>query len=112
MAETADIVERAYRARTSRSAESFLQSACLLPEDVIHPNHYWPPYPPYVDHASGSLMFDVDGDEYIDYCVANGTMFMSYANPMVIAAVRDCLRRFTPLCRRGRERRTGKESEL
>ncbi|HVL36846.1 MAG TPA: aminotransferase class III-fold pyridoxal phosphate-dependent enzyme [Burkholderiales bacterium] len=82
-----------YRARTPTSARLFADAERVLPGGVTHSNRYWAPYPLYVDRVSGSRLFDVDGNEYIDYWVANGTMFMGHAHPAVAAAVRGALER-------------------
>ena len=95
MAEPTTTVEQLYRARTPRSAQFFAEASLALPGGVTHSNRYWPPYPLYIDRVSGSRMYDVDGNEYIDYWVANGTMFVGHANPRVKAAIAGVLDRGT-----------------
>ena len=85
-------VEELYRARTPGSARLYAEALKVLPGGVTHSNRYWAPYPLHIDHASGCRITDVDGNEYIDYWVANGTMFMGHANPKVAAAVEAVLR--------------------
>lgn len=88
-------VERLYRVRTPQSARLYAKAAEVLPGGVTHSNRYWAPYPLHIDHASGSRLYDVDGNEYIDYWVANGTMFMGHANKAVADAVSAVLLRGT-----------------
>ncbi|MGZ5141779.1 MAG: aspartate aminotransferase family protein, partial [Burkholderiales bacterium] len=88
-------VEQLYRARTPNSAQHFEEALKVLPGGVTHSSRYWPPYPLYIDRMSGSRMHDVDGNEYIDYWLANGTMFMGHANPKVKAAIAAVLDRGT-----------------
>lgn len=88
-------MEQLYRRRTPKSAALFAEAERVLPGGVTHSNRYWPPYPLYIDRAQGSALRDVDGNEYIDYWVANGTMFMGHANPRVAAAVAEVLKRGT-----------------
>lgn len=88
-------VEQLYRARTPGSARQYAEALNVLPGGVTHSNRYWAPYPLHVERASGCRLIDVDGNEYIDYWVANGTMFMGHANPRVAAAVEAVLRRGT-----------------
>ena len=63
--------------------------------------------PLFIDHAAGSHIFDVDGNEYIDYVCSWGPGILGHAHPEVIEAVQKaCLDGLTfgaP---------TGKESEL
>ena len=35
-------------------------------------------FPEYIDHASGSHIWDVDGNEYIDYVMACGPVTLGY----------------------------------
>ncbi|MFX0200533.1 MAG: aspartate aminotransferase family protein [Candidatus Hodarchaeota archaeon] len=93
MVKTDDIIEKSYRDRTSESARLFMEAVKLLAGGVTHSSRYWPPYPIYIQRVSSSRIFDVDGNEYIDYWVGNGTMFLGHANPNIIAAVVDQLSR-------------------
>jgi glutamate-1-semialdehyde 2,1-aminomutase len=88
-------MEQLYRSRTARSAALFAQAERVLPGGVTHSNRFWPPYPLFIERAHGSRLHDVDGNEYIDYWVANGTMFMGHANSGVAAAVAEVLKRGT-----------------
>jgi glutamate-1-semialdehyde 2,1-aminomutase len=88
-------VDELYRARTPGSARLYAEALKVLPGGVTHSNRYWAPYPIHVDHAKASRMVDVDGNEYIDYWVANGTMFMGHANARIAAAVAAVLERGT-----------------
>ena len=40
-----------------------------------------------VDHGAGSRIYDVDGNEYIDYLLGSGPMLIGHAHPRVVAAV-------------------------
>jgi glutamate-1-semialdehyde 2,1-aminomutase len=42
------------------------------------------PYPVFVDRAEGSKLYDVDGNEYIDYLLALGPTLVGNANPRVL----------------------------
>ena len=88
-------VEELYRERTPGSARLHAEALKVLPGGVTHSNRYWAPYPLHVQRASGSHITDVDGNEYIDYWVANGTLFMGHANARVADAVSAVLERGT-----------------
>jgi glutamate-1-semialdehyde 2,1-aminomutase len=45
------------------------------------------PYPLFIDHAEGSRVYDVDGNEYIDYLVALGATILGNANPAILEFV-------------------------
>jgi glutamate-1-semialdehyde 2,1-aminomutase len=40
-----------------------------------------------VDHGVGSKIYDVDGNEYIDYLMGSGPMLVGHAHPKVVEAV-------------------------
>lgn len=42
----------------------------------------------YVDHARGSHLWDIDGNEYVDYRMGYGPGILGYADPRVDAAAR------------------------
>jgi glutamate-1-semialdehyde 2,1-aminomutase len=42
------------------------------------------PYPPYIEKALGSKLYDVDGNEYIDYFQALGPTLVGNANPQIV----------------------------
>ena len=51
--------------------------------------------PVFVDRASGSRVFDIDGNAYIDYVLSWGPMILGHADPDVIEAVERAVRRGT-----------------
>jgi len=53
------------------------------------------PYPFFTKYAKGSCIVDVDGKEYIDYCMAYGPLIFGHAYSYVIEAVREQLEKGT-----------------
>ncbi|WP_331072597.1 glutamate-1-semialdehyde 2,1-aminomutase [Longimicrobium sp.] len=51
--------------------------------------------PFFVDRAAGSRIWDVDGNEYIDYVLSWGPMILGHAHPAVIQAVTEAAQRGT-----------------
>jgi glutamate-1-semialdehyde 2,1-aminomutase len=51
--------------------------------------------PFFVDRAAGSRLWDVDGNEYIDYVLSWGPMILGHAHPAVIQAVTEAAQRGT-----------------
>ena len=48
----------------------------------------WPgPYPVYVDHAKGSRFTDVDGIEYVDFCLGDTGAMVGHAPDASVAAI-------------------------
>ena len=78
-------------ARSARSAALY-QAACeLIPAGVNStaraPWSGWDPYPLFVERGEGAHLFDVDGNEYIDYLLGLGPMILGHRPPKVTAAV-------------------------
>ena len=46
------------------------------------------PHPIYVDRGEGSKVWDIDGNEYVDYHNGYGVMVMGHAHPKIVEAVR------------------------
>jgi glutamate-1-semialdehyde 2,1-aminomutase len=45
------------------------------------------PHPIYVSHGSGSRVWDIDGNEYVDYLLGYGPLVLGHANPLLIEAI-------------------------
>src|SRR5690349_25079426 len=45
------------------------------------------PYPLYFDHGKGSRVWDVDGNEYIDYGLAWGPLILGHAPDCLVDAI-------------------------
>nr|WP_240942941.1 aspartate aminotransferase family protein [Planosporangium thailandense] len=43
--------------------------------------------PLYIDHASGSHLWDVDGNEYVDYVLGQGPLLFGHSHPRIVEAV-------------------------
>ncbi|WP_406656798.1 glutamate-1-semialdehyde 2,1-aminomutase [Methanolobus sp. ZRKC2] len=70
-----------------KSRELYQKARTLLPGGVSSPVRAIKPYPFYTQSASGSKITDIDGNEYIDYCLAYGPNILGHANPKVKEAV-------------------------
>jgi glutamate-1-semialdehyde 2,1-aminomutase len=51
------------------------------------------PQPLFFSKASGSRIWDADGNEYIDYVLGQGPIFLGHTHPVVVEAVEKGLRR-------------------
>lgn len=54
--------------------------------------------PVFVDHAEGALIWDVDGNTFIDFAGGIGTMNAGHCNPDVVQAATNQLRKLTHTC--------------
>ena len=48
-----------------------------------------PPHTVYVDRGKGSKIWDIDGNEYVDYHNGYGVMVTGHAHPKIVKAVYD-----------------------
>ena len=48
-------------------------------------------YPIYADHGEGGHIWDVDGNEYIDWLLGQGPVMLGYRYPAVDDAIREQL---------------------
>lgn len=74
----------------SKSDELFEKSRKLMPGGVNSPVRAFQAVhrnPLFIDHAKGSKIVDVDGNEYIDYVCSWGPGILGHANDRVIEAV-------------------------
>ncbi len=70
------------------SKELFNQAKEFLPGGVDSPVRAYKPYPFFAKKASGSKLYDVDGNNYIDYCLAYGPLVLGHAHPKVVDEVK------------------------
>jgi glutamate-1-semialdehyde 2,1-aminomutase len=84
-----------YRRRTPTSARLAEEAMKTFPSGITHDGRYLQPYPIFVERASGSRKWDVDGNEYVDYAGGHGALLLGHNHPQVVAAVREQLARGT-----------------
>ena len=78
--------------QTNESAKLYEKARKLMPGGVSSPVRAIDPYPFYVQKASDSRIWDVDGNLYIDYCMGYGPLILGHAHPAVYAAVAEQLK--------------------
>lgn len=54
-----------------------------------------PPHAIFVDHGDGSHIWDIDGNEYVDYHLGYGAMVVGHAHPAIVQAIERQARRGT-----------------
>lgn len=72
------------------SRQAFEQAKKVLPGGVNSPVRAFKSVgltPIYLDHGVGSRIFDIDGNQYIDYVGSWGPLIMGHAHPEVISAL-------------------------
>ena len=51
------------------------------------------PHPRFIRRGRGAYVYDVDGNRYVDYCLAFGPLILGHAHPYVIECIREQLER-------------------
>ena len=76
-------------ARTAGSDAYFERARAVMPRGVPSSFQAADPRPIYLSHGEGSHVWDVDGNEYLDFHNGFGVMCVGHANPQITAAVRE-----------------------
>ena len=73
--------------RTKRSRELHARATGSMPLGVASSFQLGDPYPVFLERGRGSRVWDVDGNEYVDYHNGFGTMAVGHAHPKVVEAI-------------------------
>ena len=81
-----------FKKKHPKSAKLYDKAVDLLPGGVCHNIRLWGmttvgAYPIYVEGAKGSHIFDVDGNEYVDYWLGHGSMIHGHTPKPVVEAL-------------------------
>src|SRR4051812_28578167 len=74
--------------RTQRSGEYFERAHRVMPGGVPSSFQRNDPWPTYIERGRGAQVWDVDGNEYLDFHNGFGVMCVGHANPTIAAAVK------------------------
>ena len=77
----------AYRLKTPRSENLFKRAKEVMPGGISHNIHFFPPYPFFVEKTKGSKIWDVDGNEYVDFWMGNYTHILGHRPRIVVQAI-------------------------
>jgi glutamate-1-semialdehyde 2,1-aminomutase len=79
--------EAIFERRTEGSAAKYKHARRFTPFGVHSNYRFVDPYPIYIKKASGSRVWDVDGNEYTDFQMAFGALVSGHAHPALVQAV-------------------------
>jgi glutamate-1-semialdehyde 2,1-aminomutase len=77
-----------YVAKTSKSKALYERAKKVLPAGVSYGIRYFEPYPFYTAKAKGSKLYDVDGNEYVDFWLGHTALILGHSPPTVVEAVK------------------------
>ncbi|HXK24887.1 MAG TPA: glutamate-1-semialdehyde 2,1-aminomutase [Myxococcota bacterium] len=84
--------------KTTRSRKLFERARKLIPGGVNSPVRAFGSVgetPRFIERGKGSRLFDVDGNEYVDYVLSWGPLILGHADAGVLRAVRDAMKHGT-----------------
>lgn len=82
--------EERYRSKTPRSHDAFKQMGAVMP-GVAKGAYYYAPYPITIDHADGCYLYDLDGNQYIDFANHHTAQILGHNHPAINEAVKQQL---------------------
>ncbi len=71
----------------SRSKELYEAGRQFTTEGVQHSGRFQLPHPIYMARGEGGVIYDVDGNPYIDFTLGSGPLILGHAHPRVVKAV-------------------------
>ena len=84
--------------KLEKSAAAFAEAKKLMPGGVNSPVRSYRSVdcnPPFIARAEGSHIYDIDGNDYIDYVGSWGPMVVGHAHPQVVKALQEAATRGT-----------------
>ena len=84
-----------YVSKTRKSKDLYERAKRFLPAGVSYAIRHFEPYPFYTAKAKGSKLFDVDGNEYIDFWLGHTALILGHNPPAVVEAVKSQLKNGT-----------------
>ncbi len=76
---------------TEKSKVLFQKAEKFLPGGVNGNIKFRDPYPLFLSRANGSHIWDVDGNEYVDYILAYGALILGHGHPAIVKAIKDVI---------------------
>ena len=77
-----------YASKTKKSKTLHERAKKVLPAGVSYGIRYFEPYPFYTAKAQGSKLYDVDGNEYVDFWLGHTALILGHSPPAVMEAVK------------------------
>ena len=84
-----------YVSKTPNSRILYERARKVLPGGVSYGIRYFEPYPFYTARARGSKLYDVDGNEYVDFWLGHTALILGHGNRAVVDAVEKQLQKGT-----------------
>lgn len=83
----AETLEASYQQAFPKSRALHERALKRFPNGVTHDSRYMYPFPVYIDRASGSHKWTVDGQNIIDYWMGHGSLLLGHSHPVIVEAI-------------------------
>jgi len=77
-----------YLSKTQKSKNLYERAKKFLPAGVSYAIRHFEPYPFYTAKARGSKLYDVDGNEYVDFWLGHTALILGHSPPAIVEAVK------------------------
>jgi glutamate-1-semialdehyde 2,1-aminomutase len=78
-----------FNAKTPKSAAMYERAATTLACGIGSSYQWRDPWPIYLREGKGSHLWDIDGNEYLDYLNGFGSMVQGHAHPAIVKAIQE-----------------------
>lgn len=76
-----------FEKKTPKSKQFLNKAQSFMPGGVTANIKYYAPYPVVMDKAKGPYLYDVDGNEYVDYLLSYGALILGHGHQEVTKAI-------------------------
>ena len=83
----AETIREEFISKNPKSAELYPKFQRVLPSGVSHDIHAIDPFPICIVRGQGPRMWDVDGNEYVDYGLGSASLLLGHAHPTFVEAL-------------------------
>ena len=84
-----------YLSKTPTSKALYERAKKVLPAGVSYGIRFFEPYPFYTARAKGCKLYDVDGNDYVDFWLGHTALILGHSPPEIVEAVKRQLEKGT-----------------
>ena len=77
--------------KTPKSHAFFKEALKVMPGGVTANIKFFEPYPVIMEKGKGSYLYDLDGNEYVDYLLSYGALMLGHGHPRILNAIKSQL---------------------
>lgn len=88
-APSVDALVAEYVSRNPTSRQLFARAQHVFPGGNTRTGAWFDPFPPYIAHAAGVDLYDVDGHQLLDFAFNNSSLILGHAHPAVVNAIQE-----------------------